>query len=426
MISAKPHELSRTDALGYRIVAVGFGAIAPAAALSILLAVRWDVDAYPPWGWLAIAVVPLAACVLLALAPARHGAITRAAGLVLLLHGASMAFMFATDLWPAITGVSLWIDVLLLLAVIRPILGRPMGRLAKATIAWVGILFGFVFPLTLASGFAVMWRAETFAGDRPYCLQYAARNDGSGYEPARTFFDLSVLKMNSRFRFQYHGVLVIEGGAYNWSYNQQRFTPAVVGPVERFCNPSPHYARNLPVWSSGSEDHIVAAVGERHFVIPSDYRPRQGASSRVLRINAVAPDFAPYDYLTHRNLDSLYSEIEIRSVQYGARLAHEFRERAKRGTAKRVEPALGFERTEVSSLPGFKPAVLYTASNERGTMVRFIQCDPRSTRGGFPCRYMLVADGLEVKLHISDVSQSGAAEQGLARLMKSFETSPAP
>src|SRR5215470_17108097 len=102
--------------------------------------------------------------------------------------------------------VQRWSFVLSPLFQSNNLLGRPTF--------WVGL------PAALANGIVVTWRAEAIAGDRPYCIQYASQTDAFAYEPARTLFDISALKMRQRqgkaaglsgawIVWQDHGVLII-------------------------------------------------------------------------------------------------------------------------------------------------------------------------------------------------------------------------
>jgi hypothetical protein len=117
----------------------------------------------------------------------------------LILHAALMFGLWEFDFWPAVTGMALFLDLLLIAVIFRPALDiRPLRRFSSATIFWVAVLFGVGLPAALTNGIVVMWRAEAIAGDRPYCIQYASQTDAYAYESARTLFDLSALKMQQR------------------------------------------------------------------------------------------------------------------------------------------------------------------------------------------------------------------------------------
>jgi len=104
---------------------------------------------------------------------------------------------------------------------------------------------------------AVVDAAETFAGDKPYCIQVAARRQD--FVQAKARLDFSPLTMRTTcpqgWCWQYHAILVVEeaGGAHrliNWSHRSIGFRDEVSKrlkpPVAAICQPAPHFARELP------------------------------------------------------------------------------------------------------------------------------------------------------------------------------------
>ena len=103
---------------------------------------------------------------------------------------------------------------------------------------------------------AVVDAAEAIAGDKPYCIQVAAKR--SNFVQARARIDFSPLTMRTKcdqgWCWQYHAVLVAVDGdppkLINWSHRMigfvdevsKRFNP----PVASVCQPQPHFARELP------------------------------------------------------------------------------------------------------------------------------------------------------------------------------------
>jgi len=248
-------------------------AIIPAITFNILMN-DWTLDTEPPWSWVMVSVIPLASSALLVLqgrwlltASRTACAILTSCAVIILVFG----------WWRHTAGrVSLFIALLLVAVVLPAALGViPFGRFAKATIFWIAHLFGLGFPAALANSVVVMSRAESIAGDRPYCIQYASQTDAFAYEPVRTLFDLSALKMRQRlgtagftgtqFTWQDHAILVINDDKFtffNWSYKQETFLDEVRNRLyygdparahlapEVFCTPQRHYTKHLPIWQS--------------------------------------------------------------------------------------------------------------------------------------------------------------------------------
>ena len=103
---------------------------------------------------------------------------------------------------------------------------------------------------------AVVTAAEAIAGDKPYCIQVAAKR--SDFVQARARIDFSPLTMRTKcpggWCWQYHAILVVEdGGApglINWSHRKRGFRDEVSTrfkpPVAAACQPRPHFTRELP------------------------------------------------------------------------------------------------------------------------------------------------------------------------------------
>jgi hypothetical protein len=149
----------------------------------------------------------------------------------------------------------------------------PATGFSKATFLWTGSLFGIGLPLMAANAGVVIWRAESIAGERPYCIEFASQTDVFAYEPVKTLFDLTALKMQARLVFgqtgtlftnQHHAILAIQGERttfLNWSYWQENFLEEVKNrnwydePGKRYLNPGvrcrfeTHFARRLPLRS---------------------------------------------------------------------------------------------------------------------------------------------------------------------------------
>jgi hypothetical protein len=191
-----------------------------------------DFDAEPPWSWAIVLTIPLAGSMLLFLRSRRPSKVIWIACAILTLHAATVIGMLASgQSWFPIFEMSLFLDLLLIAAVLpAAVRSKPLGGFSRATVFWVSVFFGICLPVALANGIMVVSRAETIAGNRPYCIQYASQTDAFAYEGARTLFDLSALKMQSRimaggstaYYFQYHGVLVVQDvgklSFFNWSY----------------------------------------------------------------------------------------------------------------------------------------------------------------------------------------------------------------
>jgi hypothetical protein len=177
--------------------------------------------------------------------------------------------------WQSLAGVLFGVDILVFAATLGPATGLcRTGRLGHATLLWSGILFGVGLPLMAANAEVVVWRAESVAGDRPYCIEYASPFYVFDYEPAETLFDLTAFKMQARLLYggmhpaffgQHHAILVMQSGEdkvfLNWSYAREDFVGEVLNRrwyneagkhylrPKASCKPDTHYARHLPVWS---------------------------------------------------------------------------------------------------------------------------------------------------------------------------------
>jgi len=199
-------------------------AIIPAITFNILMN-DWTLDTEPPWSWVMVSVIR---------SQARRCWFSRVGGFLTASRTASAiltscaVIILVFGWWRHTAGrISLFIALLLVAVVIPAALGViPFGRFAKATILWIALLFGLGFPAALANSVVVMSRAQSIAGDRPYCIQYASQTDAFAYEPVRTLFDLSALKMRQRlgtagftgtqFTWQNHAILVINDDKFTF------------------------------------------------------------------------------------------------------------------------------------------------------------------------------------------------------------------
>jgi hypothetical protein len=412
--------------LGKWILAALLCAVIPASAFTYLLYSHLNFAAEPNWSWLLVPIGPLSVCWLLLVPAARYSRAALVASMIVAAHAASIA-------WLGSVGVmSFIIDFLLFVALLLSNLGTPPHRISRSTTFWIVVFFGFGFPLALASAFIVSSRAEAIAGHRPYCIQYASQT-AFEYEPARTAFDLSALKMQARlmaggselFNWEYHAVLVIDDGEqqfFNWSYRRENFlvkepshsdfAPKVV------CHPRAHFARTLPVWFPDATPY-EGSIGIRHFRIPQEYRPR--ANRGAITINAAAPNFTPFDPAKHLLRPQSYSDIFVRDAGTVDMMA--FERRVASGGVRADDPEFGLSKFE--SWRGKWP--IYTSRDGTGHLVRFIRClligfDPRT----ISCSYTFVADGLIFSLSVSDPKEWQAIEQKLVELFASFEQRSSP
>jgi hypothetical protein len=448
-----PAPAARGWALLKWLVAILCGGIVPFAAGYVFLTYRWDFTAEPGWAWATVSLIPLASSSLLFLPVRRLANASRAACAIMLLHAAAMVGLLASGLWQPIAGMALLLDLVLLAVVLRSALGwRSPGRFAKATILWIAVLFGVGVPLALANAAVVVWRAESIARDRPYCIQYASQTDPFAYEPTRTLFDLSALKMQTRlmsggstmFYWQNHAVLVVEDGErrlFNWSYNAEAFLDEVLnhdfqrkepnrnfGP-EILCRPAPHYAAHLPLWRH-EPGNIELSVEGRRFSIPEAYRPRMRRDAIV--INAAPPDFSPYD-LSDKNQRRVsaqfYSDVAV-AAHDTMDLSSMLKSRITSfSEARTVEPEFDLKKTQLyaagtAKYPDRKTMVvtLYTAYDSDGRLIKLLDCGTRRLDPSTPiCIFSFAADGLIFKLMLADPSQWQAVERTLTERFVSFE-----
>jgi hypothetical protein len=131
-------------------------------------------------------------------------------------------------------------------------------------IAAGGLVWGF------ASIAAIVDAAEMEAAGRPYCLQVptgATRPLDPSYRRVRSRIELNAFWMHAPSgepffpHWAFHAVLAIDGGdgglrLWNWSYRSRAFRPISdqartalqEAPLGPFCQPLPHFARNLPMF----------------------------------------------------------------------------------------------------------------------------------------------------------------------------------
>jgi hypothetical protein len=425
--------MDRTWPLLKWILVLLCASIFPIALFWGLLTEGWNFDAEPPWAWAIIPLLPLANVILLSIPIERAAVATRLSLSIFALHAVIMLGLLLSGRWTSVAGTALLLDSFFLATLLLPALaGRSPGRFATATILWLSLLFGVGFPCVLAHGVVVAWRAETLADGRPYCIQYASQTDPFTYEPARTLFDLSALKMQARlmtggsswFHFQNHAVLMIDDDIrsfFNWSYGQEAFLNEVLnhnirnGP-EVVCRPERHFAKHLPIWRH-EPIQIEMSISARHFLIPEAYRPR--ANGNRIIINAVPTDFVPYDRKQHYG-PQFYWDIVVSDAS-SVDLSAILKRRLGSG-AKPVEPQFGLNKTqlELKNFPNQRAAyILYTAPENTGRLTELIDCPPPVTRPS--CRFQFVANDLVFGLSIPDPSQWQIIEQGLKKVFASFE-----
>lgn len=445
------------------ILAALFSVIIPAIAFDILL-LDWKFDVEPPWGWATISMIPLVSLTLLVLQDRWLSKFSRPACAILISHAAIMIVSGLADRY-RVVGVSVFVDLLLIAAVSPAAFGViPLPRFSRATLFWIALLFGVGFPAGLANGVVVMWRAEALAGDRPYCIQYASQTDAFAYEPARTLFDLSALKMQQRldytagftgaqFVFQRHAVLVFEEGQprlFSWSYRHEDFLDDVNNwpghrAPEVFCTPRKHYARHLPIWWRAPVGNIEFSISGRRFSIPEGYRPRQYSDAVVdlppfgdarwlgsslvgnaLVFDAVSPDFDAYD--PSRNANWQYHYDIIIAGEDAVDLSSVLKRRIASYEKPDIQPEFNLSRIQQRDLRKFPKNVLYAEYDDAGTVIGLLNCDPRYGPRLLPrnffdpnCRYMFVSDGLYFSLRTEGASQWQAIKQRLAHVLASFE-----
>jgi hypothetical protein len=424
--------------LRWVLAALG-GGIIPGFAFWTILTWPWDFDAQPPCTWAVVGFVPLVSVILLFVRAERSVVAARWAILLFALHAVAMLGFLAVS---SAAGIALFLDLFLIAALLLPVVTEsPPGRLAKSTIVWVAALFGVGFPAALGNAAIVAWRAETIAGERPYCIEYASQTDAFEYEPARTLFDLSALKMQARlmeggsslFHFQHHAILVVGEGTrsfFNWSYMQENFVDEVLnrgryGPKVA-CRPERHFATRLAVWSH-QPGLVDVSVSGRHFAIPEAYRPREVRDK--IMITAVSPAFAPYDISnkSQRHVAQFYSDIVIADAR-SVNLTALFEKRLNSGSTNVAGSEFGLSKTLVFfGDPGLpfqqRPLLnLYSGYDSAGTLQRIIECDRENMRPTPTCRYQFEKDGLVFSLTVDDPSQWKTIEQKLAETFMSFET----
>jgi hypothetical protein len=143
-------------------------------------------------------------------------------------------------------------------------------RLLKA----IGILVTLIFMAFVAAAvvvtnfnqYVVLYRAETFARGRPYCIAVPDSKNHAAYVTATRFLDLSYNVMNARpvylayytaYTFQYHAIILFEqpNELGHWSYWAENFVPNVdpgstgqhwATDHRRECAPTLHFAEKLP------------------------------------------------------------------------------------------------------------------------------------------------------------------------------------
>jgi hypothetical protein len=423
------------------VVAPLSAGIIPLIGFWVVLTNWWDFSAQPAWAWATISLVPL--CMLLLLLPARHA--TRLYFSIVVSHAATMIWLVVIGQWNSVAKTGLLLDVYFIVVSLPTLAGVP-GRFTRATVLWIAMLFGVGFPLALAHGAVVAWRAEAVAGERPYCIQYASQTDSFAYEPARTLFDLSALKMQARlvdggsstFHFQHHAILVVDDGArsfFNWSYGREAFLDEVAnraigrGP-EVICQPERHFAKHLSIWRR-EPTRIEMSISGRSFSIPEAYRPR-AHGDRII-INAVPPDFAPYDISNKGQLHiaQFYSNIVVIAADMSD-LAADLKRWLESGReAKPVDGEFGLNKTllyfgKLTRLPDRRVfSTVYAGYDGDGRVTKLMECNRKGLDLRTPtCRYQFVSDGLLFGLTIPDPSEWQTIERRLTETFASFGSRP--
>lgn len=240
---------------GGAILAIWLAAPAPILVAAALIEPRWTHNE-PPWAWLLIPILPLIG---LALAFSKWGA-PAWRGLAVLggAVGATAFTMLKFSIWPAVATILMAIALLTLAATVpAAVRARSPGLFGRALLVWTGCVLGFGILAAFVEEFVIAQKAETIAGGRPYCIEYASQTDAFGYEPVKTLFDINGLKMRARlleggstmFRNQNHALLIIEAGDgrtkwLSWSYMEQSFVPGN-GVKKLACLPASHYLKTL-------------------------------------------------------------------------------------------------------------------------------------------------------------------------------------
>jgi hypothetical protein len=412
------------------------GAVLPVIAFWELLAERCDFDGEPPWSWVTISIVPLASSILLFLPTSRLPLALVSARAMLIVHATIMVGMLAVGLWTYAAGWSLFLDLLLIAAIsVRSQERlRPLGPYAQSTIVWLAALFGLGLPIALAHGFFVLWRAEAIAGDRPYCIQYASQTDAFAYEPARTMFDLSALKMQQRlgtagftgtqFISQHPAVLIVDDGTpsfFRWSYSQEDFLDEYSTP-RVFCNPARHYGRSLAIWTPSPTRFGTTIAGHR-LSIPAAYRPCK--EGQALIIDAVSPDFAPYAQTYDRHkLRYWQHSYDVRIVDANSvDLSELFDKRTANATSTESLPPQSSLKVTQLFRGNIRTSQILTASDDAGHITDLIHCEWNSIPTEPHCRYWLTDADLSFYLLVDDRSPWQEIKQNLMMLLASFEPS---
>ncbi len=413
------------------------GSIVPLLLVFDICLSRWsDVDSQ--WAWLTIAPLPVLGLISVWVPRKWLKPIVRLVCVAAAAHaGAMIVAVYLWD-WRPIATTALPVDLVMMMATARSAFGaRPSGRLAKAILIWVGCLFGIGLPLAVANAVVVMSRAETIAGDAPYCIQYASQTDAYAYEPASTLFDLSGLKMQARimaggstdYYSQNHALLVVDRGTrefLNWSYGVENFVNEAVdrtrdrGP-DIYCIPKPHYASQLPIWSPEKNRTFDVVIGDRKFSIPQEFRPRTEANALI--INAVYPEFGPYQ-ANIRQLPQFYSKVFV-TTDADIDLAVHYRNRLKGAQIESHDQEFGLDKTIFSF--GNTKLYLYSGMDAAGHMVRLIYCSEILRNDPVPrCSMEFVTGGLVFRLRIAHPPDWPIIETKLAQTLISFEGGARP
>jgi hypothetical protein len=174
-------------------------------------------------------------------------------------------------------------------------------KLVFSIVAFLGLATAAIVAMLLQ----VRESAREIAGRSPYCIQVP--DDAGDYKPARTLFDLSVLKMwatrEAGMYMQNHAILLVGSDTspqlFHWSYRTREFVPGVLnerapgyGPAIT-CMPEPDFVGGLPwIIAQKQDSDFVRFSADEAYRIPKDYGARwNGGARRWLFIGAPAPDF---------------------------------------------------------------------------------------------------------------------------------------
>jgi hypothetical protein len=144
----------------------------------------------------------------------------------------------------------------------------------------------------------------------------------------------------------------------------------------------------------------------------------------VLVIDAAGPDFAAYDPHRHRR-NQHWFDVRI-ADENSADMSSILKRRIEAFSASEdLEPQFNFSRIRLYvDYNGKRMPVttLYTAYDNAGRLTKLMDCRDRPNMySPFACQYRFLNEGLMFNLGITDPSQWQGIEQGLAKMLASFE-----